>query len=230
MTPHNISREDVLSALATDREHGLSSQQLDALKKQYGENKLREKKKKTTLERFFDQFKDAMIIILLIAAVISFVMICIEQNWGELFEPALILLIVILNAVMGVYQEGKAEKALDALKNMSAPHARVIRNGVESVIDAAELLPGDIIKLEAGDFVPADARLLHSVSLKSEEAALTGESVPSEKDATLTVAEDAPLGDRTNMVFSGCSITYGTAIAVVTATGMDTEMGKIAKL
>ena len=230
MTPHNISREDVLSALATDREHGLSSQQLDALKKQYGENKLREKKKKTTLERFFDQFKDAMIIILLIAAVISFVMICIEQNWGELFEPALILLIVILNAVMGVYQEGKAEKALDALKNMSAPHARVIRNGVESVIDAAELLPGDIIKLEAGDFVPADARLLHSVSLKSEEAALTGESVPSEKDATLTVAEDAPLGDRTNMVFSGCSITYGTALAVVTATGMDTEMGKIANL
>ena len=230
MTPHNISREDVLSALATDREHGLSSQQLDALKQQYGENKLREKKKKTTLERFFDQFKDAMIIILLIAAVISFVMICIEQNWGELFEPALILLIVILNAVMGVYQEGKAEKALDALKNMSAPHARVIRNGVESVIDAAELLPGDIIKLEAGDFVPADARLLHSVSLKSEEAALTGESVPSEKDATLTVAEDAPLGDRTNMVFSGCSITYGTALAVVTATGMDTEMGKIANL
>ena len=230
MTPHNISREDVLSALATDREHGLSTQQLDALKQQYGENKLREKKKKTTLERFFDQFKDAMIIILLIAAVISFVMICIEQNWGELFEPALILLIVILNAVMGVYQEGKAEKALDALKNMSAPHARVIRDGVESVIDAAELVPGDIIKLEAGDFVPADARLLQSVSLKSEEAALTGESVPSEKDATVTVAEDAPLGDRTNMVFSGCSITYGTALAVVTATGMDTEMGKIANL
>ena len=230
LTPHHLSREEVLSALTSDRESGLSSQQVAALQQQYGENRLREKKKKTTVQRFFDQFKDAMIIILLIAAVISFTMICIEQNWGELFEPALILLIVILNAIMGVYQEGKAERALDALKNMSAPHARVIRDGKETVVDAAALVPGDIIKLEAGDFVPADARLLHSVSLKSEEAALTGESVPSEKDASVVVDENAAIGDRTNMVFSGCSITYGTAIAVVTATGMDTEMGKIANL
>jgi len=131
---------------------------------------------------------------------------------------------------MGVYQEGKAEKALDALKNMSAPHARVIRDGEEKVIDASLLVPGDIIKLEAGDFVPADARLLDSTSLKSEESALTGESVPSEKDALAEVAEKAPIGDRSNMVFSGCSVTYGTATAVVTATGMDTEMGKIANL
>ena len=230
MIAHNKEASVVLSDLATDRAQGLSQAEAVARKEQYGENKLREKKKKTTLQRFLDQFKDAMIIILLIAAAVSFTMICVEKNWGELFEPALILLIVILNAIMGVYQEGKAEKALDALKNMSAPHARVIRDGVEQVIDAAELVPGDIIKLEAGDFVPADARLLHSVSLKSEEAALTGESVPSEKDASVTVAEDAPIGDRTNMVFSGCSITYGTATAVVTATGMDTEMGKIANL
>lgn len=171
-----------------------------------------------------------MILILIAAAIISFVVVCVEKNWGELFEPALILLIVILNAVMGVYQEGKAEKALDALKNMSAPHARVIRSGKEEIIAAAELVPGDIIRLEAGDFVPADARFLHSVSLKSEESALTGESVPSEKDAAAEVAEKAPLGDRNNMVFSGCSITYGTATAVVTATGMDTEMGKVANL
>ena len=177
-----------------------------------------------------DQFKDVMILILIAAAIVSFVVVCLEKNWGELFEPALIVLIVILNALMGVIQESKAEKALDALKNMSAPHARVIRNGEEKIIDASELVPGDIIKLEAGDFVPADARLLHSAGLKSEESALTGESVPSEKDADAEVAEKAPLGDRTNMVFSGCSITYGTALAIVTATGMDTEMGKIAGL
>jgi len=182
------------------------------------------------MQRFLDQFKDAMILILIAAAIISFVVVCVEQNWGELFEPALIVLIVILNAVMGVYQEGKAEKALDALKNMSAPHARVIRDGEEKIIDASELVPGDIIRLEAGDFVPADARLLHSAGLKSEESALTGESVPSEKDYQAIVKDGAPLGDRHNMVYSGCSITYGTATAVVTATGMDTEMGKIANL
>ncbi len=230
MIVHDKSSEEVLRALAVSPEAGLTAEEAALRKEKYGVNKLKEKKKKTTMQRFFDQFKDAMIIILLIAAVISFVLICVEKNWGELFEPGLILLIVILNAIMGVYQEGKAEKALDALKNMSAPHARVIRGGVEMVIDAAELVPGDIIKLEAGDFVPADARLLQSVSLKSEEAALTGESVPSEKDAAVVVDENAPIGDRTNMVFSGCSITYGTALAVVSATGMDTEMGKIANL
>ncbi len=227
---HNKSKDDVLSSLASDVKTGLSSAQVSELQEKYGPNKLREKKKKTMLQRFFDQFKDVMILILIVAAIISFVIVCVEQNWGELFEPALILLIVILNAVMGVMQESKAEKALDALKNMSAPHARVIRDGEEKVIEASELVPGDIIKLEAGDFIPADARLLHSVSLKSEESALTGESVPSEKDAEITVDEKAPIGDRTNMVFSGCSVTYGTAIAVVTATGMDTEMGKIANL
>lgn len=230
MTAHNKSKNEVLTDLSTSMEKGLTAEQVAALQEKHGANKLREKKKKTTLQRFAEQFKDVMILILIAAAIISFVVVCVEQNWGELFEPLLILLIVILNAVMGVYQEGKAEKALDALKNMSAPHARVIRDGEEKVIDASELVPGDIIRLEAGDFVPADARLLHSVSLKSEESALTGESVPSEKDAEVVVDDNAPIGDRTNMVFSGCSITYGTALAVVTATGMDTEMGKIANL
>ncbi len=227
---HNQSTNEVLAALSTDAEKGLSSSQVEKLQAEHGPNRLREKKKKTMLGRFLDQFKDVMILILIAAAIVSFTVICIEGNWGELFEPALILLIVILNAVMGVMQESKAEKALDALKNMSAPHARVIRDGKEQVIDASALVPGDIIRLEAGDFVPADARLLRSVSLKSEESALTGESVPSEKDATLTVDEKAPIGDRTNMVFSGCSITYGTALAVVTGTAMNTEMGKIANL
>lgn len=230
MTPHSEYREKVLTELSVSVEKGLSSAEAKERLQKYGANKLREKKKKTTLQRFADQFKDVMILILIAAAIVSFTIICIEKNWGELFEPLLILLIVILNAIMGVYQEGKAERALDALKNMSAPHARVIRDGAETVIDAAKLVPGDIIKLEAGDFVPADARLLQSVSLKSEESALTGESVPSEKDATAEVLVDAAIGDRTNMVFSGCSITYGTAVAVVTATGMDTEMGKIANL
>ncbi len=230
MLYHHQSREETLQSLAADLTRGLTSAQAAQKASEFGPNKLREKKKKSTLQRFFDQFKDVMILILLAAAVVSFVIACVEQNPKEFFEPLLIVLIVVLNAVMGVLQESKAEKALDALKSMSAPHARVIRDGEEKVIDAAELVPGDIIRLEAGDFIPADARLLHSVSLKSEESALTGESVPSEKDAEAVVDEKSPLGDRSNMVFSGCSVTYGTATAVVTAIGMDTEMGRIANL
>ena len=222
--------EQVLQSLQTDPAQGLSAAEAARRLEQHGANVLREKKKKTNLQRFLDQFKDVMILILIAAAIVSFVIACVEGNPGEFFEPALILLIVILNAVMGMLQESKAEKALDALKSMSAPHARVLRDGTEQIIDAASLVPGDIIRLEAGDFVPADARLLHSAGLKSEESALTGESVPSEKDAQEPVSADAALGDRVNMVFSGCSITYGTATAVVTATGMQTEMGKIAGL
>lgn len=220
----------MLKELGSDASYGLTDEQVLQRKQQYGENRLREKKKKTNLQRFLDQFKDVMILILIGAALISFVIACVEGNPKEFFEPALILLIVVVNAIMGVMQESKAEKALDALKGLSAPHARAIRNGVETILNASELVPGDIIRLEAGDFIPADARLLHSVSLKSEESALTGESVPSEKDARSIVDQNAPLGDRNNMIFSGCSITYGTATAVVTATGMDTEMGKIANL
>ena len=230
MTFHSQSIDETLKELSAQPQTGLSASKAAALLAQYGENRLKEKKKKTNLQRFLEQFKDVMILILLAAALISFVIACIEGNPIEFFEPALILIIVVLNAVMGMLQESKAEKALDALKSMSAPHARVIRDGEEKIIDASGLVPGDIIKLEAGDFVPADARLLKSVSLKSEESALTGESVPSEKDAQSQVKEDAPLGDRSNMVFSGCSITYGTALAVVTQTGMNTEMGKIAGL
>ena len=222
--------ENVLKELGSDASYGLTDEQVLQRKQQYGENRLREKKKKTNLQRFLDQFKDVMILILIGAALISFVVACVEGNPKEFFEPALILLIVVVNAIMGVMQESKAEKALDALKGLSAPHARAIRNGVETILNASELVPGDIIRLEAGDFIPADARLLHSVSLKSEESALTGESVPSEKDARSIVDQNAPLGDRNNMIFSGCSVTYGTATAVVTATGMDTEMGKIANL
>lgn len=230
MTTHSQSKDEVLQGLFSNAERGLSSEQVAALKAKYGPNKLQEKKKKTNFQRFLEQFKDVMILILLAAAAVSFVIAVVEGDPAGFFEPALILLIVVLNAIMGVVQESKAERALEALKSLSAPHARVLRDGEERVIDASELVPGDILHLEAGDFVPADARLLHSVSLKSEESALTGESVPSEKDAEALVAENASLGDRSNMVFSGCSITYGTATAVVTGTGMNTEMGKIAGL
>ena len=244
MNFHAKENEAVLSDLVTDAKLGLSGAEVKARQEKYGENKLQEKKKKTMLERFIDQFKDPMIIILLVAAAVSLGLTIynivgayqigdpehIKEALLELFEPFLILLIVVLNAVMGIMQESKAEKALEALKNMSAPHARVIRDGEERIVNASELVVGDIILLEAGDFVPADARLLRSSSLKSEEAALTGESVPSEKDANVICKEDAPIGDRTNMVFSGCSVTYGTATAVVTAIGMQTEMGKIANL
>lgn len=230
MIAHTQDAKDLLHTLASNAQTGLSEAEAAERLAKNGANRLREKKPKTVFQRFLEQFKDVMILILLAAAAVSFTVVCVEKNWAELFEPLLIVVIVILNAVVGVYQEGKAERALSALKNMSAPHARVIRDGIERIVDAADLVVGDIIRLEAGDFVPADARLLTSVSLKSEESALTGESVPSEKDALATVASDAPIGDRTNMVFSGCSITYGTATAVVTATGMDTEMGRIANL
>ncbi len=230
MISHNETKESVLKHFSSDLSRGLTQEQVLQKREQFGENKLRQKKKKTTFQRFLDQFKDVMILILIAAAAISFVTAFYEGEAKAFFEPLLILLIVVLNAAIGVFQENKAEKALDALKTLSAPHARVIRDGNESIIDAVDLVPGDIIRLESGDFVPADARLLQSSSLKSEESALTGESVASEKDADTVVEENAPLGDRSNMVFSGCSITYGTSTAIVTTTGMDTEMGKIANL
>ncbi len=230
MSAHHTPMDELIQELSSDQERGLTSAQAEAARARCGPNKLEETRKKSNLQRFFEQFKDVMILILLVAAAISFGIACTTGEVAEFFEPVLILLIVVLNAFMGMLQESKAEKALEALKSLSAPQARVIRDGKEQVIDAVELVPGDIIYLEAGDFVPADARLLSSTSLKSEESALTGESVPSEKDADAPVPEDAPLGDRGNMVFSGCSITYGTAQAIVTATGMHTEMGKIAGL
>ena len=230
MSHHSIKIADVLKEFSTNITNGLNTSDAQKNIIKYGENRLQGRKKKSNFERFLDQFKDAMILILIAAAIISFAIACYEGEPKEFFEPALILLIVVLNAIMGVLQESKAEKALDALKNLSSPHARVIRDGKEQIIDAVGLVPGDIISLEAGDFVPADARLIHTASLKSEESALTGESVPSDKDANAEVLENAPLGDRTNMVFSSCTITYGTAKAVVTSTGMNTEMGKIANL
>ena len=228
MIPHSDAIEEILQQLGVEPEQGLSSDEASRRLQEYGPNQLKAKPKRSLFKRFLDQFKDVMIVILIIAAIISFVVAVYE---GEgFFEPVLILFIVVLNAIMGVVQESKAEQALEALQKLSAPHARVIRDGKEAIIDASQLVPGDIIKLEAGDYIPADARIIESASLKSEEAALTGESVPSEKDAHADVAANDPLGDRHNMLYTGCSITYGTGMAVVTATGMKTEMGKIADL
>ena len=230
MVFHQQSLADVATVLESDLKNGLTDEIASKRLSENGPNKLQEKKKKSLFARFLEQFKDVMILILLGASAVSFAVAIVEKNPSELFEPIIILLIVLLNAILGVAQESKAEKALEALKSMSAPHARVIRNGVEKIIPSSELVVGDIVKLEAGDFVPADARLITSVSLKSEESALTGESVPSEKDANCIVEETAPIGDRKNMVYSGCTLTYGTATAIITATGMNTEMGKIANM
>lgn len=230
MTTHNKKVEELSKMFSSDLENGLTDNGVKAAREKYGLNKLKEKKKKSNAARFFDQFKDVMILILIAAAVVSFSVACAEKNPKEFFEPVLIILIIVINAIMGMLQESKAEKALDALKNMSAPHAKVVRGGIEMIVEASELVPGDIIRLEAGDFVPADARLIRSANLKCEESALTGESVPAEKKVDLIDNETVSLGDRHNMVFSGCSVTNGTATAIVTATGMNTEMGRIANL
>ena len=227
---HHMSLDKINKDLQTDFANGLTSEKVSAKREQFGLNKLAGKKKKTMLQRFLEQFKDAMVLILILAAAISFVVAWNGHEKTEFLEPIIILFIVIVNAIMGVVQESKAEKALDALQNMSSPHAKVIRNGKLEVVESAEVVPGDIIVFEAGDYIPADARLIESASLKCEESALTGESVPSEKDARAEIAENAPLGDRLNMIFTGCSVSYGRGKAVVTDTGMNTQMGKIAKL
>ncbi len=186
----------------------------------YGKNELIEGKKKTILEMFLDQFKNIMVIILLIAAVISGIT-------RELTDSFIILAVVIINAVLGVAQENKAEKALAALKKMSSPYAKVKRNGEIKQIKWEDLVPGDIVLLEAGDYVPADMRLLQSTSLKIEEAALTGESVPVDKMIEKIDKPDIVIGDRKNMAYTGSSVTYGRGLGVLTATGMSTEVGKI---
>ncbi len=230
MNPYSLEQKDVLKEQNVDAQHGLSKQEAEKRLQTCGENRLAQAKKKSMLVRFLAQFKDPMILILLAAAAVSFVVAMNGHDPNEFFEPALILLIVVANAVLSLSQESRAEKALEALKGLSAPHARVLRDGEEEKVDAVTLVPGDIVLVEAGDFIPADGRLLESASLKCEESALTGESVPSEKDADAIVADDAPLGDRLNMVYSGCSVSYGRARYVVTATGMTTEVGRIASL
>ena len=230
MTFHDKDINTVITSLKSDANKGLSREEAKKRLNQYGENKLQTKKKTNIFIRFLKQFNDIMIIILLIAALVSFTIAIIEGESKEFFEPILIILIVILNAIMGTLDRVLAEKALDSLRNMATLHARVVRDNDEDLIAAEELVPGDIIHVEAGDFIPADARIIESFNLKSEEAALTGESVPTDKNENFIADENSALGDRLNMLYSSCSVTYGSAKAVVTATGMNTEVGHIATL
>ena len=223
-------REELVRQLHSDPHRGLDASQIDALRSQYGENRLQEKKKAGFFTRFLQQFKDVMILILLAAAAVSGVLAAVEND--SFADVIIILAVVVINAILGVYQESKAEKAIEALQEMSAATSRVLRGGQIQTIPSEDLVKGDIILLEAGDAVPADARILESASLKVEEAALTGESVPVTKFIDMLKLsdgqKDVPLGDRKNMVYMGSTVVYGRGRAVVTATGMQTEMGKIA--
>ena len=226
---HSAKLEDVLSELKTGTTTGLSDTDAAARQDQYGKNQLTGKEKKGFIARFIDQLKDVMVMILIFAAIISIVTNII-QGGHDWIEPIVIMIIVVANALLGVIQEGRAEAALEALKSMAAPTAKVLRDGAVISIAATELVPGDIITLEAGDYIPADARLITVASLKSEESSLTGESVPVEKALSNELEDITGIGDRVNMVYSGCSISYGRGTAVVTETGMNTEMGKIATM
>lgn len=221
--------EDVLSQLGTTQD-GLSSAEAEKRLAENGKNELSQGKKKSLLAKFFAQFKDVMIIVLIVAAVVSAVIAVVENQYGDLIDSGIIMFIVIINAIIGVAQESKAEAALEALKKMNKPFSKVLRNGELISIKSEELVVGDIVQLDSGDIVPADLRLISSASLKIEEAALTGESVPAEKDYQKDILDKAPLGDRSNMAYSSGIVSYGRGRGVVVGTGMNTEVGKIAQL
>lgn len=219
--PYQQSPEDLYTAFSSQRE-GLTSQQAKQNQERYGKNKLAEKKKKPIWLIFLEQFKDFLVIILIIAAIVSAIT-------GELESTIVILFVITMNAILGTVQTVKAEKSLDNLKSLSAPHAKVLRDGTTVLLPAEELVVGDVVLLEAGDQVPADARVLESASLQTNESALTGESLNVEKEASC-IDQEVPLGDRKNMVYSGGFVTYGRGVCLVTSVGMETEVGKIAAL
>ena len=223
------SIDATLEEVQSQREGLTSAEAAERIRKN-GKNKLAEPKKDSIFQQLLKQISDPMIIILLVAAAVSGVLAVLE---GESFADVIIILaVVVINAVLGVYQENKAEKAIEALQEMSAATSKVLRDGQVTIVRSEELVVGDVILLEAGDSVPADGRLIENASLKIEEAALTGESVPVTKFIDLIELKDpsgnVSLGDRKNMVYMGSTVVYGRGVAVVTATGMDTEMGKIA--
>ena len=220
------TEEQVLSSVQSTKE-GLTSAQAKERLEKYGPNALQAGEKTTVLQKFINQFKDFMIIVLLAAAVISFFA---HEGAPDPTDAIVILAVVILNAIVGVIQESKAEEAIEALQKMASPVATVLRDGEPVHVKGEEIVVGDIVVLEAGDVVPADMRLLEVNTIKIEEAALTGESVPVEKDLVIPEGEDVGIGDRSNMAFASTNVTYGRALGVVTATGMDTEVGKIAHM
>ena len=218
----NRTPEEVLTDLSSAQE-GLTAQEAQRRLSEHGPNKLQEGKHKSVPVLFLEQFKDLLVIILLIAAVVSALTENVEST-------IVIFAVLILNAVLGTVQYLKAEKSLESLKAMSSPTAKVLRGGVRVEIPSAEVVPGDIILLEAGDLVVADGRVLENFSLKVNESSLTGESESVEKDTAPIEGDKVALGDQRNMVFSGSLVTYGRATVAVTATGMDTELGRIAAL
>lgn len=220
---HRMNIDEALKALETDGKEGLTSSEASARLERYGPNALAEEEPKTLLQMFIDQFKDFLVLILVGSTVIAAVM-------GEWVDACVILAILILNAIMGVVQEGRAGKALAALKKMAVPVATVIREGRVQKISSEELVPGDVVLLQAGDFVPADLRLIETVNTQIDESALTGESVPVEKDASRVFDSETSLGDRANLAYLGTIVTYGRGAGVVTSTGMATEIGKIAEM
>ena len=206
---------------------GLSSQEVASRLEKYGANTLQEGKKKSLLEKFVDQFKDFMILVLLVAAVVSMFA---HSGEPDPTDAIIILAVVLLNAILGVFQESKAEEAIEALKKMASPVASVLRDGHVEHVKGEDIVVGDIVILEAGDVVPADMRLFEVNTVKIEESALTGESVPVDKDLVIPTGDEVGIGDRTNMAFSSTNVTYGRAVGVVTSTGMNTEVGKIANM
>ncbi|ELC8418153.1 MAG: calcium-transporting P-type ATPase, PMR1-type [Clostridium perfringens] len=217
------SKNEILQELDVDEKNGLSSTEALRRLEKYGKNKLETKKKKTLFKQFLSQLKDVMIYILIIAAIISAFL-------GEISDALIILLVIIINAVIGVIQESKAEKALDALKELSTPKALVKRDGSLKEILSEDIVPGDIVIIDAGRYIPGDLRLIDTANLKIEESAFTGESVPSEKDASFLPDKEIPIGDQNNMAFMSTLATYGRGVGVVVSTGMNTEIGKIAKM
>ncbi|WP_195200461.1 calcium-translocating P-type ATPase, PMCA-type [Faecalispora jeddahensis] len=224
-----MSREECIRQLKTDPKRGLTVPQVEQRSKEYGQNELREGKRPGLIAKFLEQFKDFMVIILLIAAAVSFFTSLFRHD-SDYIDPIIILLIVIVNAVIGVAQESRAEKAIDALKKLTSPESVVMRDGKRVKIASKEIVPGDIVFLTEGDFVPADLRILEAHNLRAEESALTGESLPVEKSAELVCGDKTPLGDRKNMLYSSSSVAAGRGVGVAVATGMETQVGKIAHM
>ena len=217
--------EELITEFGIKNLDGLNDSEVLTQREKYGENALKEKKKQSLFIKFLLEFKDALIIILMIAAIVSLIV-----DPHEWVESLIIFIVIIVNAVLGVYQEGKAEKSLDALKKMSSPTCKVWRNGVLVTIQSKDVVVGDIIYVEAGDFIPADAKIIECSNLKVDESALTGESVAVDKDATEILDHIVGLGDMKNCLFSSTFVTNGKAKALVTSVGMGTEIGKIATM
>ncbi len=229
MELYGQSREEAVQTLGTDPARGLNQRECQRRLEQYGKNELRPAKRRGLPARFFSQFQDLMVLILLAAAAVSFAVSWVRGD-GEYVDSLIILAIVVCNAVIGTVQEVRADRAIQALKKLSSPHAWVIREGRRQRVESSQLVPGDLVVLQAGDLVPADLRLLKSAELKIEESALTGESVPAEKDAGARCPQNAPLGERKNMAFASTGVASGAGVGVVAATGMDTAMGRIAHM